>query len=173
MKNLLFCLALAVGFGLNASAADVTTTLSDVHLCCQGCVKSVQSVVGKVDGVTATVDRDADTVVLTGADESVVQKGVDALVAAGYFGKSSNAAIKVNAETGAQGQKVQSLEVKGVHLCCGHCVKSVNEALEAVPGVKSTTAAKGVKSFTITGDFNDKDALAALQKAGLTGKVSE
>lgn len=158
---------------LSAAGADVTTTLSDVHLCCQNCAKGVQNAAAKVDGLTAAVDRDAKTVTLTGPDEATVQKGADALVAAGYFGKSSNPAIKVNAETGAKGQKVQTLEVQGVHLCCAKCVKAVNEALESVPGVKETTAAKGAKSFTVTGDFDDKEALAALQKAGLTGQVGK
>jgi periplasmic mercuric ion binding protein len=173
MKNTLTYLALAAALALSAQAADVTTTLSDVHLCCQSCVKGAQTAVAKVEGVTSTADREGGTVTLTGPDEATVQKGVDALVAAGYFGKSSNPAIKVNAETGAKGQKVQSLTVENVHLCCGKCVKAVNTALEAVPGVKATTAEKGAKSFTITGDFEDKDALAALQKIGLTGQVSK
>jgi hypothetical protein len=36
--------------------------------------------------------------------------------------------------------------------------------------VTTNTAAKDAKSFTGTGDFNDKEVFAALQKAGLTGK---
>jgi copper chaperone CopZ len=75
--------------------------------------------------------------------------------------------------TGAKGEKVQSLKVDGVHLCCGKCVKSVNTALESVTGVKANTATKGAKSFEITGDFNDKEVFAALQKAGLTGQVGK
>jgi hypothetical protein len=39
--------------------------------------------------------------------------------------------------------------------------------------VKEQTAKKGAKSFEVTGDFNDKEAFAALQKAGLTGKVAK
>lgn len=171
MKQLLSILVLASVFTLNAVAADVSTTLSNVHLCCPKCATAVEKAVGKVDGATASVDRDAKTVTITGPDEATVQKAVDALIDAGYYGKSSNAEIKVKTETGAKGEKVKTLEVSNVHLCCDKCVKVVNAALMEVPGVQSTTAAKGAKSFTITGDFDDKEALAALQKAGLTGEV--
>jgi hypothetical protein len=45
--------------------------------------------------------------------------------------------------------------------------------LKAVPGVTGNDAAKGVSVFTVTGDFVDSDVFAALQKAGLTGKVGQ
>jgi copper chaperone CopZ len=173
MKNTLASVGLMIALAFSARAAEVSTTLSDVHLCCQSCVKGVESAVAKVDGATASADREAGTVKLTGPDTATVQKAVDALVAAGYFGKSSEPSIKVNAETGAKGQKVQSLEVQGVHLCCPKCVKAVNHALEPVPGVKGNTATKGAKSFTVTGDFNDQDVFDALQKAGLTGQAGK
>jgi len=172
MKNILASICLTIALALSARAAEVSTTLSDVHLCCQSCVKGVQAAAAKVEGVTVDADREARTVKLTGPDTATVQKAVDAIVAAGYFGKSSDAGIKVNAETGAKGQRVQSLEVEGMHLCCPKCVKALNAALEPVPGVKGNTATKGAKSFTVTGDFNDQDVVNALQKAGLTGQVS-
>ena len=40
-------------------------------------------------------------------------------------------------------------------------------------GVTGDTAAKGVESFTVTGDFKDSDVFDALQKAGLTGTVGQ
>ena len=101
-----------------------------------------------------------------------MQKAADALVAAGYFGKSDGG-VKLNAHTGAKGHKVQSLKVSEVHLCCGKCVTAVSEALKSVAGVQGNTAAKGVETFEITGDFNDKDVFAALHKAGLTGHVAK
>ena len=66
---------------------------------------------------------------------------------------------------------MEYLKVQGVHLCCGKCVKAVNEALGTVAGVKGNTAAKGVDSFEVTGEFNDQEVFDALQKAGLTGKA--
>jgi copper chaperone CopZ len=168
MKSFLTILALALA--ISARAADVTVTISNVHICCQSCVKGVAKAVADVKGLTAKADQDAGTVTLTGPDTATVQKGADALVAAGFFGKSSDPAIKLNAETGAKNQKAQSIKIEGLHLCCGKCVDSVNEALGTVPGVTGNTAAKGANSFEVTGNFNDKDVFNALQKAGLTGR---
>lgn len=173
MKSILASAVLAFTVAFSVRAGDVSTKLTDVHLCCKGCVKGVATAVGPITGVTADADMDSDTVSLTGPDTATVQKAVDALTSAGYYGKSSNPEIKVNADTGATDEKVKSLKVEGVHLCCGKCVKAVGEALSGVPGVTGNTAAKGAKSFTISGDFNEKDAMAALQKAGLTGHVAQ
>jgi len=160
----------AAALSLSARAADVTVKISDVHICCQSCEKAIDKIVAGVPGATVAVDQDAGAVTLTAADTATVQKAADALVAGGFYGKSSDPSIKINADTGAKDQKVQSLKIKGVHLCCGHCVKSLNEALATVPGVTGNTAAKGAKTFEVTGDFNDKAVFDALQKAGFTGK---
>ena len=173
MKTILASAAVAFALAVSARAADVSVKLTDVHICCQSCVKGIQATVSKVSGLAAQTDQDEGIITLTAADKATVQKGVDALVAAGYFGKSSDPNIKVKADTGAKDQKVTELKVEGVHLCCGKCVKAVNGVLESVPGVKGNNAAKEVKSFTVTGDFNEKDVFDALQKAGLTGKVGK
>jgi copper chaperone CopZ len=171
----IIALSIATAFALNISvqAADVTAKISEVHLCCKNCVTGVEKAVGSIPGVKAEADQDSGTVTLTGADSATVQKAADALVKAGYFGKSSDPAIKINASTGATDKKVQTLTVEGVHLCCGKCVKAVDKALKSVGGVKEHTATKGAKSFDVTGDFNDTEVFAALQKEGLTGKVGK
>lgn len=163
--------AVALAFGFTARADDATAKISNVHLCCDKCVKGVDTAVGTVSGVKATCDKDASTVVLTASDKESLQKAADALVAGGYFGTSDD--VKLDASTGAKGEKVQTLKITGVHLCCAKCVKAVDKAVKAVPGVTGETAAKGVESFEVIGDFNDKDVLDALQKAGLTGKCSK
>ena len=160
-------------FYLSAQAADVSDKISGVHLCCKSCITGVEKAVEEVPGAKVSVDKDARTVELTGPDNATVQKAADALVTAGYFGKSSNSAIKMNHKTGATGKKVESLEVTGVHLCCGKCVTAVDEAIKAVPGVKAHTAVKGAKTFEVTGDFNDNAVFYALQKNGLTGKAGK
>src|SRR5258706_10439405 len=58
---------------LSVQAADVSVKISNVHLCCQGCVKGVKSAVGKVQGVTVNADEDSSTVSLTGPDKATVQ----------------------------------------------------------------------------------------------------
>ena len=173
MKKALVTVAIALALSLSARPAEVSTKISDVHLCCQACVKGVKKAVVDIKDVKADVDQDAETVTLTGSDQAAVQKAADALVAAGFFGKSSDASIKLVADTGAKGSKVQSLKLEGVHLCCGKCVSAVDKAVKAVPGVKEHTAVKNAKSFEVTGDFNDKEVVEALQKAGLTGKVAK
>lgn len=171
MKTILASIVTAFALVCSVGAADVTVKLSNVHLCCKKCVTGVEKAVGGVEGVKASVDQDDGTVGLTGPDAASVQKAVDALVGAGYYGTTSDAGVKLNSETGAKGEKVKSLQVSGVHLCCGGCVKAVQAALKTVPGVTGDTVVKGAKSFDVTGDFNDKEVFTALQKAGLTGKA--
>lgn len=172
MKAILLPLAAVLTLAVSASAAEVTSKITDVHLCCKGCVNGVEKAVAKVDGAKAEVDADNGTVTLSGPDASTVQKAADAFVKAGYFGKTDGD-IKLNADTGASDQKVQSLRIEGVHLCCGKCVKAVDRAVKAVPGAREHTAVKGAKTFEVTGDFNDKEFLTALQKEGLSGRVAK
>jgi copper chaperone CopZ len=171
MKNLFASVFIASALCFSVRGADVSTTISDVHLCCQSCVKGVEKAVAGISGLTAAVNKDAETVTLTASDKATVQKGADALVAAGYFGKSSDGSIKIAADSGAKGAKVQTLKMEGVHLCCGKCVSTVDKAVKSVAGVKEHTAKKNAQSFEVTGDFNDKEVVEALQKAGLSGKV--
>jgi len=173
MKNLIVTVVAALACTLTVRAGEVSAKLSGVHLCCPSCVKGVNKAVEGVQGVSATANQEQGIVTLTGPDAASVQKAADALVAAGYYGKSSDSAIKLNGETGAKGKNVKSLEVENVHLCCGKCVKAVTTALGEVKGVTGNTATKGAKSFTVTGDFNDKEVFGALQKNGLTGQAGK
>src|SRR5262245_6390327 len=173
MKTIFLSVTTALGLVLAGHAADVSVKLTDVHVCCQACVKGVDTATAKVQGLTAKASQDDGTVDLTAADKATLQKGVDALVAAGYFGKSSDPDIKVKADTGAKDQKVQLLKMEDLHLCCNQCVRAVNRVLGNVSGVTTNTAARNVKVFTVSGDFNDKEVFTALQKAGLTGKVAK
>src|SRR5690242_10766988 len=105
MKTILTSIIVAVAVTLSVKA-ETSTKISDVHLCCQSCVKGVEKAVADVQGVSVAVDKDEGTVTLTGADKAAVQKAANALVAAGYFGKSSDAAIKMVSDTGTKGKKV-------------------------------------------------------------------
>jgi copper chaperone CopZ len=171
MKIVVAIVSIAFAFIASASAADSSAKITDVHLCCKGCVTGVEKAIGEVPGAKAAVDQDSGTVTLSAPDAATVQKAADALVAAGYFGKSSD--VKLDATSGAKGEKVQSLKIEGVHLCCGKCVKAVDRAVKSVSGVKDQTAVKGAKSFEVTGDFNDQEVISALQKEGLTGKAAK
>ena len=174
MKTILTLASAILALSWSAQAAPATTVkLSNVHLCCNSCVKGVETAIARVNGVTAQSDKEAGTVTITAPDKVAAKMAVKALVGAGYFGTSTDPDIKPKAKSGAKDQKVQSLKVTGVHLCCNKCVTGVNDALAKVPGVKANTAAKNAESFEVTGDFNAKDAFAALNKAGLSGKVAK
>lgn len=168
MKHLLVAFAL-IGLA-GAAQADEKVTLSGVHNCCGGCAAGIKKATGSVVGVTTELAGDKVTLGATNAEE--LQKAVDALVAAGYTGASDNAAVKVNAGTGPN-EKVTSLTVSGTHMCCGSCVKAAKEAIKAVPGVKSDTVTAHADTFKVEGDFNAKDLMEALAKAGFTGKAAK
>ena len=169
MKRIL-SLASILAAACSLHAANVK--LTDVHLCCGGCVKGAEKAVASISGAKAECDEDASSVTVSAPDAATLQKAVDALTEAGYFGKSSDAAIKLKPAE-AKNEKVSSLKISGLHLCCGKCVSSVNDTLKKVSGVKGTTAAKNAETFEITGDFNAKEAVEALNKAGLNGKVAK
>jgi copper chaperone CopZ len=173
MKSIFLSIVAALAFVHLAQADDVTVKISKVHLCCDSCVKGVTKATAGIDGIKATADKETRIVEITGPDVATVQKAADALIKAGYFGECSDASIKMDSSTGAKGEKVQSLKVEGVHLCCPKCVKALNVALKDVPGVTTNNAVKNAPFFIVTGDFNDADVFAALQKAGLTGKVGQ
>jgi copper chaperone CopZ len=173
MKLKVVGLLISFGFVAGLEAADVSVKLTDVHLCCKECVNGVKRSVAAVKGVTAVADEDSETVTLTAGDTATLQKAADALVTGGYFGKSSDPSIKLSATTGAKGEKVQTLKIEGVHLCCGECASAVGRAVKAVPGATGHTAKKNAKSFEVTGDFNDQEFFEALHKHGLNGRVTK
>lgn len=173
MKATLLTLATAFAFVLSVSAADVTVKLTDVHICCKSCVTAADKIVTSVKGCKADVSEDDDTVTITAPDKAAAQKATDALIAGGFFGKSSDPAVKVNAMTGAKNAKVKSVTISDMHLCCQKCVTAVDKVVKSVPGATAQTAAKNAKTFEVTGDFNDKDLMDAFQKAGLTGTITK
>src|SRR5258708_4012012 len=115
MKAILLSLAAIFALVPSAPATDMSAKLTLDHLCCKGCVNGVEKAVGEVDGAKAAIDPDAGTVTLSAADRATLQKAADALVKAGYFGKTSDTTVTLDASTGAKGEKVQSLRVEGVH----------------------------------------------------------
>jgi copper chaperone CopZ len=150
--------------------ADYTVTLSQVHLCCDSCVKDAKEAVNGVPGTSLEADKAARTVTITASDAAAAQKAVDALVGAGYYGIPSDPAIHLTTG-GAKDGEVQGLNVTGVHLCCKMCVKEFNKAVSKVKGVTGSDAAKDAESVQITGSFNAKDVLAALNAAGFSAQV--
>ncbi len=155
---------------LSSQAADYSVTLANVHLCCGSCVSDANDAVKPVTGASAAADKASHSVKITASSVATAQKAVDALVAAGFYGESSDPKIHVTALTVPEGN-VQSLKLSGAHLCCNKCVAAVNKAVAQVHGVTGTTASKDSDSFEITGDFNAQEVVKALNSAGFTAKI--
>jgi periplasmic mercuric ion binding protein len=73
---------------------------------------------------------------------------------------------------GASALAETKVEVKGVHLCCGACVKGVAKALKGVEGASAACDQEG-KTVTITAndEATAQKALDALSEAGYFGTV--
>ena len=145
-----------------AARAETTVTLTGLHNCCGSCEKGITKALTSVKDVTAVVEDDKATI--TAKTKSGADKAVEALLAAGYYGVGAP-------EQKIADKKVKSATVSGTHLCCGKCVTGIENAVKTVPGATTHTATKGAKTFTVEGDFNLKDLLAALNKAGYHGEI--
>ena len=150
------------------ASAESTVTISKTHLCCNNCVQGVAKAVKPVTGATAKCDRNAQTITITAADEATVQKAVDAIAAAGYFGKAEGA--KMVDDSGAKPGDVQSAEISGLHNCCNKCTTTINDTIKAA-GAKGTTKAKET-TFTVTGPFDPVKLVQAFNDAGFNVKVA-
>jgi copper chaperone CopZ len=161
MKFTLLTVSAFLAFSLTARA-ESTVTLTGLHNCCGGCEKGITKAVTSVKDVTVQVSD--TTATITAKTKAGADKAVEALLAAGYYGEGAPAQT-------APDKKVTSATVSGTHLCCGKCVKGIDAALKNVPGATAHDATKGAASFKVTGDFNLKDLLAALNKEGYHGKI--
>ena len=67
----------------------------------------------------------------------------------------------------------QTITIDVAGMTCGHCVRSVQEELRAVPGVTDVhvdLVSGGTSQVTITADkpISDEDVAAAIDEAGYT-----
>ena len=167
---------IALGYPTMPDAADAMPAILPFSpTAVEGMDARIVDVVRRTLGDGAVPDLPAGEgwvfVELTDTDAGRLAERADALVAAGYYGKSENSNIKIAADAGAKGTKVPSLKLEGVHLCCNQCVSAVDKAVKSVAGVKEHTATRNASSFEVKGDFEDKAVIQALHDAGLAAKV--
>lgn len=82
------------------------------------------------------------------------------------------AGVSVAVSLGAAAAAETKVEVKGVHLCCGACVKGVATALKGVDGASAACDQDaGTVTITATGETTAQKALDALTKAGYFGTI--
>lgn len=172
MKKLPILIALIGLIVAPSLFAEASVKLEGVHLCCKACVRGVEKALSTVEGTSSVSDREAGTVVVSAPDKKTLRKGLNAMAKGGFYGVSNDQSVKVRDISGAKNKKVKKVTIKGVHLCCNGCVYAVEDALDTVEGVTGNTLEKRVESFQVTGDFNEKELFAALNKAGFAGQVS-
>jgi copper chaperone CopZ len=151
--------------------AEAKVELTDVHLCCANCVKSVAGILKDIPGVEGKCDQKKKTVTITASDDKTAQKALDALAKGGFHGKTENKGLAIKDDSGAKKGKVQSVTVTGIHNCCNACNNAIKGVLQKVDGVKANTAAPKKDSFDVTGDFDAAELVKALNDAGFHVKV--
>jgi periplasmic mercuric ion binding protein len=164
------CVTVALAGNLSA---DTTVELKGVHLCCGACVKGVNDIVKKLDGVTAKCDQKAQKVTLTAPSDEAAQKALEALAAGGYHGEAADPKFAMKDDSGASKGKVASLSVSGIHNCCPRCTMAIKEAVKKVDGASGNTLKPRQETFTVTGDFDAADLVKALNAAGFHVKVKQ
>lgn len=172
MKKFIITLPAIFMICMSSLMAETSVKLEGVHLCCKACVRGVEKAITTVEGASVVADRDAGTAVVTAPDKKTLRKGLNAIAQGGFYGVSKDSSMKVRDISGAKNKQVKKVTIKGVHLCCNGCVYAVEDALDTVKGVTGNTLEKKVESFEVTGDFNEKELFAALNKAGFAGRAS-
>lgn len=159
---------------LVAATSQAQVEVSDIHLCCGACVKSIGAALGDIDGVSgASCDRDAKKVTFNASDEKALKAGLAALSKAGFYGKAimANRELIFPTHKVEKGAKKDEIVFYGVHLCCGGCVKAVGAALK---DLGDPACDREAKTVTLTGDgISVAKALATLNKAGFNGSLKK
>lgn len=166
LATVLFAASSFTAFG-----AETKVLVSDVHICCKACVGGIEKALKDVKGVKYTVDKDKGSVALVADDTASAQAALDALAGAGFQGKSDSKDVAMKDNSGAPAGKVATLEVSNIHNCCGKCTEAIDKAVKAVAGVKDTTIKAKQTTFTVTGDFEAKALVKALNDAGFHATV--
>ena len=153
--------------------AAIQVQLRGVHLCCQGCVDAVDAAVKTVEGVESHCNVDNATVTLTTSDDAKAQKALDSIAAAGFHGNTDNKLLAMNAVSKIPEGNVEKLKVSRIHNCCDLCCEAIKGAIQTVEGVVSDSAESGETSFEVTGNFDARELVKALNVAGFSAQVEK
>jgi len=152
--------------------AETKVTVSDTHLCCGQCLRAVDSTLKDMAGVKHKSSQEAKTIEITAESDAAAQKAIDALAAAGFYGKLDNDKVKYK-PVATGDAAVQKLEVAGVHNCCGACTNAIKKAVTSVSGVTGTNVKAKEEAFAIEGNFKPADVVKALLDAGFYVEVKK
>lgn len=169
MKNRIVSTVFGAAFVMLANQltyAEVTVTISQMHLCCGACVKGVEASIEKVEGATVKVDQDAGSAVVTATDRKTARRACGAIARAGFHGQTDNDKLRIPDNSGVKKGMIERLELVGIHNCCGGCNKAIKAAIATVDGVEADTAKAKSKTLVVEGKFDGQAIVAALNKAG-------
>lgn len=162
-------ISLIIYFLSFAAFAVTKVTLSDVHICCATCQEAIEHAVLGVKGANVSVDRDTNEVVVSASDTNIAQAAVDAIVNAGFYGKSDNDNVSIR--TAAIDGKSSNAEFAGFHNCCGGCSAVLEDAVKSIAGVQTVTVSK--RSCLVKGDYNVASVLKTINNAGFSASVNQ
>ena len=153
--------------------AETTLTMTGLHNCCGSCAKGIIKAgtsVGK--DVTVDLPEKSSTATITTKKKGDAMKAVEAIIAAGYFGKVEGAESASKPAAAAKPEaKLTKATVSGVHLCCKKCEVAAADAVKTVAGITKHDIVSKAESFTVEGEFTKAELVAALNAAGFAGEI--
>ncbi|MDB5385160.1 MAG: putative metal-binding protein [Planctomycetaceae bacterium] len=150
-------------------------TIKGVHLCCGSCSSGAQAALQDVKGIAKIgIDRNTKLISFDADSKDAANAALKALAEDGFYGTATFGKEELKwPDSGAKkGEKVPTIVIEGVHLCCGSCVTGVKEALEKVAGASEIDVDRNAEKVTLKGKEMDEVAvIAALNKGGFFGTI--
>lgn len=169
MKKILFSLFTLASF----AQAEVTVTMTGVHNCCGSCSKGITNAALSVSkDIVVDAPAKTTTVKITAKKKTDAKKAVEAIIAAGYFGKVEGEESASKPAASKADAKVTKATVTGVHLCCQKCANAAIAAVKNVSGITKHDIVSKAESFTVEGEFTKAELAAALNAEGLAGTIN-
>ncbi len=158
-------------------AAQKTTevTVKGVHLCCQSCSDGADAALEGIKGVSKPGnDRNTKLITFQAESKDAALEGIKSLAKEGFYGTATYGKQELTwPDSGAKkGNKVPTVVIEGVHLCCGSCVTGAKEALAKLDGAAEIKVDRTAEIITVSGkELDEAVVVAALNKGGFFGKV--
>lgn len=170
----------AAGLFLTGMAEPVVKVeVKGMHLCCGGCEGGATKAVEEGGAKEAKADKGSGTLTFSAANDAAVQKALDKLAAAGFWGTVESKTYALKDDSGtvlppkAKPVHVSSGTFKGAHNCCDGCNKALKEAIKSVEGVESDDAKSKESSFTVKGNYDPAALIKAIHAAGYHCKMDK
>lgn len=150
-------------------------TVKGVHLCCQSCSDGADSALEGIDGVSKPGnDRNTKLITFQAESKDAALAGIKSLAKEGFYGTATFGKEELKwPDSGAKkGNKVPTVVIEGVHLCCGSCVTGAKEALAKLEGATEIDVDRNAEKITVKGkELDEAVVIAALNKGGFFGTV--